>query len=124
MRESKLKSIAYELKNLWTYLTRQELCAYYDVSERTLCNYKNKLGLPKNISTETKIDKPVKIYIKEGNSYNPQSFKSWEHFAIWEKAQSHSIKIDTVEKGGKSFVTCEFLNKRPEAIKYENSLNI
>jgi len=70
------------------------------------------------------IEKPVKIYIKDEKGYTPQSFKSWEHFAIWEKAQSHSIKIDTVTRGGKSYVTCEFLNKRPEAERYENSLSL
>ena len=32
----RLEEIAYELKNLWSYLTRQELSEYYGVSERTL----------------------------------------------------------------------------------------
>ena len=45
----RLEEIAYELKNLWSYLTRQELSEYYGVSERTLFTYSKKLNLPKRL---------------------------------------------------------------------------
>ena len=123
---SKLEEIAYELKNLWGYLTRKELSDYYGVSERTLFTYSKKLELPKKIDKNVveKTGKPVDLWIHKDNKYVRQTFKNWEHFTKWEKAQSRSIKIGTLEKDGKSYVTCDFLNKKPEAVKYEQSLCI
>ena len=51
----RLEEIAYELKNLWSYLTRQELSEYYGVSERTLFTYSKKLNLPKKIDRNGQI---------------------------------------------------------------------
>ena len=123
---SRLEEIAYELKNLWSYLTRQELSEYYGVSERTLFTYSKKLDLPKKIDKNVvpKTGNPVSIWIHQGNKYVRQDFKNWEHFTKWEKAQSRSIRINTMEKNGNSYVTCEFLNKKPEAEAYEKSLCI
>ena len=125
MRESRLKGIAFELKNLWSYLTRQELCEYYDITDRTLYNYQNKLQLPRKINEEAKKpEKDVCIWINENGKYRKQSFKSWEHFVIWQKAQSHSIKIDSITRSGKSYITCDFLQKKKEAKLYEDSLSL
>lgn len=122
---SKLKDIAYELKNLWDYLSRKELCDYYNITDRTLYNYQNKLHLPKKLNTDPiKEDKPISILVNKNGKYEIQKFKNWEHFAIWEKAQSHSIRIDSKLKNGKSMITCDFLCKRIDAEKYEASLNL
>lgn len=121
---SRLEEIAYELKNLWGYLTRKELSEYYGVSERTLFTYSKKLDLPKKIDRnvpERKGD-PVNIWIHKDNKYIKQTFKNWEHFTKWEKAQPRSMRINTMQKDGKSYVTCDFLNKRSDAIEYENSV--
>ena len=125
MRESKLRGIAFELKNLWSYLTRQELCEYYSITDRTLYNYQNKLSLPRKINEQAKKgDRTISIYVKDNGKYKKQCFKSWEHFVVWEKAQSHSIKLDSINKDGKSYITCDFLQKRKEAKQYEDSLNL
>ena len=122
---SKLKDIAYELKNLWDYLSRKELCDYYNITDRTLYNYQNKLHLPKKLNADPiKEDKPISILVNKNGKYETQKFKNWEHFAIWEKAQSHSIRIDSKLKNGKSMITCDFLCKRIDAEKYEASLNL
>jgi len=123
---SRLEEIAYELKNLWGYLTRKELSDYYGISERTLFTYSKKLELPKKIDKNVveKTGQPVNIYVNRDGKYIKQTFKNWEHFTKWEKAQSRSIQIGTLEKNGNKYVTCDFLNKRPEAIKYEQSLCI
>ena len=122
---SKLKEIAYELKNLWNYLSRKELCDYYAITDRTLYNYQNKLKLPKKVNTDPiKVDKPITILVNRNGQYQKQEFKNWEHFAIREKAQSHSIKIDSVVRGGTSVITCDFLSKRKEAENYEKKLKL
>lgn len=122
---SKLKEIAYELKNLWNYLSRKELCDYYAITDRTLYNYQNKLKLPRKVNTDPiKVDKPITILVNRNGQYQKQEFKNWEHFAIWEKAQSHSIKIDSVVRGGTSVITCDFLSKRKEAENYEKKLKL
>ena len=122
---SKLKDIAYELKNLWGYLSRKELCEYYNITDRTLYNYQNKLELPKKLNSDPiKEDKPISVLVNRNGKYEKQTFKNWQHFAVWEKAQSHSIKIDSVNKKGQSYITCDFLAKRKDAEQYEKSLNI
>lgn len=121
---SRLEEIAYELKNLWGYLTRKELSDYYGISERTLFTYSKKLELPKKIDKNVveKTGKPVNIYVNRDGKYIRQTFKNWEHFTKWEKAQSRSIKIDTLEKNGNKYVTCDFLGKKEDAKQYEKSL--
>ncbi len=120
----KLLEIAYELKNLWTYLTRQELSEYYGISERTLFTYSKKLNLPKKIDRNiiAKTGKPVDLWIHRDHKYVKQTFKNWEHFTKWQNAQSRAIKIDTMNKNGKSYVICDFLQKKQDAKTYEDSL--
>ena len=125
MRGSRLKGIAFELKNLWGYLTRQELCEYYNITDRTLYNYQNKLNLPRKINEQAKkADNIINLWVQEDGTYKQKCFKNWEHFVIWQKAQPCSIKIDTMTKAGKSYVICDFLQKKQEATQYENSLSI
>lgn len=120
----RLEEIAYELKNLWSYLTRQELSEYYGVSERTLFTYSKKLNLPKKIdrNVQEKTGKPVELWIHKDHKYVRQTFKNWEHFTKWTNAQSRSICINTMTRNGKNYVTCDFLNKKEDAKKYEDSL--
>ena len=76
MRESKLRGIAFELKNLWSYLTRQELCEYYSITDRTLYNYQNKLSLPRKINEQAKKgDRTISIYVKDNGKYKKQCFR-------------------------------------------------
>lgn len=120
----KLEEIAYELKNLWTYLTRQELAEYYGISERTLFTYSKKLNLPKKIdkNIQVKTGTPVDLWIHKDKKYVRQTFKNWEHFTKWQNAQSRNIKIDTMTRNGKNYVICDFMSKKPEAKLYEDSL--
>lgn len=121
---AKLKEIAYELKNLWDYLSRKELCEYYSITDRTLYNYQNKLNLSKKVNTDPiKMDKPMTILVNRNGKYEKLIFKNWQHFVVWEKAQSHTIKIDSTVKNGQTILVCDFLSKRKEADKYEKSLN-
>lgn len=121
---AKLKEIAFEFKTLWNYLTRKELCEYYSVTDRTLYNYQHKLNLPKHNVIDAKVSnpQPVTIWIHENHKYKKKTFENWDRFAIWQKAQSQSIKIDTMQRDGKSYVTCDFIGKKPEAIEYEQGL--
>lgn len=122
----KLKEIAYEFKNLWQYLTRQELSEYYGVSQRTLFTYSKKLNLPKKIDRNLpqKTGTPVELWIHRDNKYVKQTFKNWEHFTKWQSAQSRCIRIDSKNKDGKNYIICDFLNKKPEAKLYESKLHI
>lgn len=122
----KLKEIAYELKNLWQYLTRQELSEYYGISQRTLFTYSKKLELPKKIdrNIQQKTGTPVELWIRKDNKYVKQTFKNWEHFTKWQNAQSRCIRINSKNENGKNYIICDFLNKKPEAEKYEKTLQI
>lgn len=126
-RESKLLNIAWELKNLWSYLTRQELSEYFGVSERTLFTYSKKLELPKKIDKdiEPKTGEPVNVWVynKDKKKYVRTTFRNWEHFVVWQRAQSHPIHLDTIEKDGHKYVICKFFeNKTKEAEQYENEI--
>lgn len=131
-RESKVVSIAWELKNLWEHLTRKELSDYYGVSERTLYTYSKQLNLPKKIDkvvenpiTNTAADNPVEVWIhnKEEKKYSKQTFKNWLQFVFWTKAQSHPVILDTMNRDGKTYMTCKFSDNKIEAAeKYEKEL--
>ena len=89
-------------------------------------NYYNakKLNLPKKIdrNVQEKTGKPVELWIHKDHKYVRQTFKNWEHFTKWTNAQSRSIRINTMTRNGKNYVTCDFLNKKEDAKKYEDSL--
>lgn len=127
-RESKVLDIAWELKNLWNYLTRKELSDYYGVSERTLYTYSKQLNLPKKIDRATDlIQQEQNVFIwnfdKETNKYKKMTFKNWDHFVVWSKAQSYPITIDSMEKDGHRYVTCKHLStKIKEAEEYEKQI--
>lgn len=132
----KLKEIAYELSKLWNYLTRQELCDYYGVTDRTLYNYQKQLGLDKKkglLEERQDLEKLynskdcVILYVQNGpNNYKRTVFKNWNHFAVWSKAQAHPMAIDTMEKNGKTYTICRMdLNRKiPQAIEYEKAMNL
>ena len=92
---SRLDEISDELKKLWTKLSRQELCEYYEITDRTLYNYQNKLGLPKKGNEKlSTVTNPIVVFMnKSNNETKKQVFKNWEHFVIWSKAQSYSYRI-------------------------------
>ena len=116
---SKLEEIAYELKNLWQHLSRQELCEYYDVTERTLCNYKNKLNLPKNNCKGLTTTNPISVYINTpDNSIKKQIFKSWNHFVIWSKAQSHPFVISD-----QNVINIDYNRETLDAQKYRQMIS-
>lgn len=125
-RESKLLNIAWELKNLWDHLTRHELSEYFGVSERTLFTYSKKLDLPKKIDkTVEETIEPVNVWVfnKETHKYTRTTFKNWQHFVVWQKAQPHPIQLDTLEKDGHKYVICKFFpNKTKEAEQYEKEI--
>lgn len=121
---SKVLQIAYELKNLWSYLTRQELSEYYGISERTLFTYSKKLNLPKKVDRNVvpKVGTPVHLWVNTNDRYEEYTFKNWEHFATWQKAQPRNIYINSMVKDGKTYITCDFLGKKQDAINYESQL--
>ena len=131
-RESKLVSIAWELKNLWEHLTRQELSEYYGISERTLYTYSKQLNLPKKIDravdnpiTKTAADNPVEVWIhnKEEKNFTRHLFRNWLQFVFWTKAQSHPVILDTMNRDGKTYMTCKFADSKVKAAeKYEKEL--
>ena len=91
---SRFKEIGYELSKLWKYLTRQELCEYFGISDRTLYRYQSKLELDKTNQEVIKSNKNISIYINTpDNKVKRQTFKSWQHFVVWTKAQSHPFVI-------------------------------
>ena len=133
-RESRVVSIAWELKNLWEHLTRKELSDYFNVSERTLYTYSKQLNLPKKVdknmdnpitNSKKPEDQPVEVWIhnKEEKKYNKHTFKNWLRFVLWTKAQSHPVILDTMNKNGKTYMTCKFSEtKHKEAEQYEKEL--
>ena len=127
-RESKVLGIAWELKNLWNYLTRKELSDYYGVSERTLYTYSKQLNLPKKID---KVTEPIHqeqnvsiwVYNKDTKKYKKMLFKNWDHFVVWSKAQSYPITIDSMEKDGNRYITCKHSDTKTKAAReYEKTL--
>lgn len=132
----KLKEIAYELSKLWKYLTRQELCMYYGVTDRTLYNYQNKLGLDKKkglLEERQDLERLynskdcVTLYVQNRpNNFKKITFKNWQHFVVWSKAQSHPMRIDTMKKNGKTYTICrmDLDRKIPQAIEYEKAMNL
>ena len=54
--------------------------------------------------------------------YEEYTFKNWEHFATWQKAQPRNIYINSKVKDGKTYITCDFLDKKQDAIDYESQL--
>ena len=127
-RESKVLDIAWELKNLWNYLTRKELRDYYGVSERTLYTYSKQLNLPKKIDRVTEpIHQEQNVFIwnydKDTNKYKKMTFKNWDHFVVWSKAQSYPITIDSMERDGQRYVICKHCpTKSKEAEEYEKEI--
>lgn len=116
----KLEEIAYEFKNLWQHLSRQELCEYYNVTERTICNYKNKLNLSKNICKGLKVSNPLSVYVNTpDNKTKKQTFKSWNHFVIWSKAQGHPFKIVDGNK-----INIDYTEDIEDARKYKELLKL
>ena len=90
----KFEEIAYELKKTWNYLTREELCDYFGISDRSLYRYQSKLELTKETQKPLKANQTVPIYINTpDNKVKKQTFKSWQHFVVWAKAQSHPFVI-------------------------------
>lgn len=133
MKESKIAEIAFELTKLWTYLTRQELCNYFDISGRTLYTYSKKLNLPKKVDTEQIAENAynnkqnVILYVSQPNkNYKRQIFKNWEHFVIWSKSQSHPFRLDTIEKNGKKYMVAKIDRTREitEATKLKKELQL
>lgn len=111
---SRLEQIAYELKNLWKYLTRNEICEYFNITDRTLYNYQKKLNLPKNESIEMKVSKPITVYMNtEDNKLRKQVFKNYKHFVVWSKAQSHPFKI--IDQNS---ISIDYTRVTPEAKEY------
>lgn len=125
MSKPKLVEIAYEFKNLWNTLSKEELSDYYNVTTRTIYNYQQKLGLPKNTNVTQEVTNPITVYVQNSEkTYGKKVFKSWEHISNWFKAQRNPVIIDTLTKNNKKHVVCKF-NKdivKPDAIKLENSL--
>lgn len=122
---SRLKGIAYELKNLWESFTRQELCDYYDITSRTLYTYSKKLDLPKKIDKNIQNEEnKVELWLHKNDEYQKQTFRNWDQFAKWSKAQSCNIRIGSHIEDGKNYVTCDFLNKKEEAKIFEKSLHL
>ena len=132
MKQSKLKQIAFELTQLWSNFTRQELCDVFHISSKTLYRYSKELNLPKKIDkvTQEKINpkEQVCLWIKQepqSKTFKRTAFKNWQQFSTWTKAQSRPIKIDVLEQNGKRYTTCVFNSKKkPEAIEFEKALNI
>lgn len=125
MRAGKLKEIGYELATLWKFLTRKELCDFYEISDRTLSNYKKELGLPKNTVEESNSKEPVRVWIQQtNNKFKQKIFKDWNTFAVWTKCQSNPITFDTINKAGQTYPVCrkDFSKKTNEAIAFEQSL--
>ena len=123
--------IAYELKTLWGFLTRKELSEYYGVSERTLYTYSKMLQLPKKNDRNHIVQKqkglsslPVEIHVKnpQTNIYEKKVFPDWGHFALWTKAQSHSIVLNSVKGNSNTKITCSFSEEKEPARKYREAL--
>lgn len=90
----KLKEIAYELTKSWEHMSREDLCEYFGVSDRTLFRYQSKLGLGTNNLESMETTNPIKVFINTSdNKIKNQTFKNWQHFAVWTKAQSHPFVI-------------------------------
>ena len=115
MAVSKLEEITHELKILWNYLTRKELCDYYSVTDRTLYNYRKKLDLPakpgEGITVTNTVKKgngkdSVELWIHKDKKYHKTTFKNWEHFSVWAKAHK-SMVINTMVRNGSKYITCE-----------------
>lgn len=133
MKESKLVEVAFELTKLWNYLTRQELCNYFNISGRTLYTYSKKLNLPKKIDTEQITETTynnkdnIILYVSQPNkNYKKQIFKNWEHFTIWAKSQSHPFRLDTIEKNGKKYMVAKMDRTREikEALNLKKELQL
>ena len=91
---AKLEEIAYELSKLWNYHTREELCEYFNISDRTLYRYQSKLELNKVTQKPIKAKNSLSVYLNtKDNKVKKQDFKSWLHFVAWSKAQPHPYRI-------------------------------
>lgn len=116
----KLEEIGYELAKTWKYLTRQEICDYFGISDRTLYRYQDKLNLTKEMQTN-----PLKaakygvsiIMNTPDNKVKQQNFKSWEHFAVWTKAQAHPYRITE-----KNIVNIDYSKITDEAKQFLQSI--
>lgn len=125
-RANKLGEIAYELKNLWNSLSRQELCDYYGVTDRTLYNWQKILNLPKNTNEAKAVTNPITVYVQKEDSktYGKTIFKDWDHISNWFKAQKYPVIIDTLVRNDKKHVVCKFNKKalKADALKLEKEL--
>lgn len=91
----KMDRIAFEFSKLWKYLTKDELCEYFDITTPTFNKYQTRLKLDKQdkrtlTSSKHQIEVTVNTY---DNKKQKRTFKSWEHFTVWTKAQAHPIRI-------------------------------
>mgnify|MGYP003338027661 CR=1 FL=1 len=77
MGKSKFTEVAYEFSNLWDTMSRTELCEYYDVTDRTISNWKKALSLPKNQNVESKVaTNPIQVIVEKDGTNKKQSFKT------------------------------------------------
>ena len=94
----KLEDIGYELTKLWKHLTRQELCEQFGISDRSLYRYQSALGLDTKMQNPIKAGKPLSVFINtKDNQIVKKTFKGWQHFVVWSKAQSHPYRIISPE---------------------------
>ena len=95
---SKLEKIGFELSKMWKHLTREELCEQFKISDRSLYRYQSILGLDSKVQNPIKAEKELSVYINTpDNKVEKKTFKSWQHFVVWAKSQSHPIRITEKE---------------------------
>ena len=101
MKQSKLKQIAFELTQLWSNFTRQELCDVFHISSKTLYRYSKELNLPKKIDkvTQEKINpkEQVCLWIKQepqSKTFKRTAFKISSWYRFWKWNSWNSFKID------------------------------
>lgn len=92
----KFEEIAYGLTKVWDYLTREEICDWFGISDRSLYRYQSQLELRKEsqkpITKSNSMSVPIYINTPD-NKVKKQTFKSWEHFVLWSKSQEHPYRI-------------------------------
>lgn len=117
---SKLQEIGFELSKMWQHMTREELCEQLNISNRTLYRYQSMLGLETKAQNPIKAEKEMFVFINtKDNKVKKQTFKSWNHFAIWSKAQSHPFRITD-----KEVINIDYSKQTDEAKKFYKELNV
>ena len=91
----RFEEIAYGLTKVWDSLTRQEICEWFGISDRSLYRYQTMLQLRKETQKPiTKSNSVVPMYINTpDNKVQKKQFKSWDHFVLWTKSQEHPYRI-------------------------------